>query len=152
MTSDFNFLFGRWAVSHRRLKQRHVGSDDWIHFDGVVVCEPRLDGVINVEEHRQEGKPFGFALRTFDLKTRRWSIYWVNPADGLLQAPVHGGFQRGVGVFEGEDVDDGRPIRARYVWSGITADSARWEQAFSLDGGRTWETNWVMDFVRSEAV
>jgi hypothetical protein len=152
MTSDFDFLFGRWAVSHRRLKQRHVGSDDWSRFDGVVVCEPRLDGVVNVEEHRREGKPFGFALRTFDLKTHRWSIYWVNPMDGLLQAPVHGGFQNGVGVFEGEDMDDGRPIRARYVWSEITADRARWEQAFSLDGGRTWETNWVMEFVRSEAI
>ncbi|MET0339283.1 MAG: DUF1579 domain-containing protein [Caulobacter sp.] len=152
MSSDFDFLFGRWAVTHRRLKQRHVGSDDWLEFSGVVICEPRLDGVVNVEEHRREGQPFGFALRTFDVKARRWSIYWVNPADGLLQAPVHGRFENGVGLFEGDDVDGGRPIRARYVWSQITADSARWAQAFSLDGGATWETNWVMDFVRSEAV
>ena len=23
---DFDFLFGRWRVSHRRLRQRHVGE------------------------------------------------------------------------------------------------------------------------------
>ncbi len=149
MTSDFDFLFGRWDVSHRRLKQRHVGVDDWSGFETVVTCEPRLDGLVNVEEHRMDGAPFGFALRTFDPAAGRWSIYWVNPADGLLQPPVHGRFENGVGVFEGDDVDEGRPIRARYTWSHIEADSARWSQAYSLDGGQTWETNWVMAFVRS---
>ncbi|WP_269716149.1 hypothetical protein [Caulobacter sp. NIBR2454] len=62
---------------------------------------------------------------------------------------MHGRFEDGIGVFEGEDVDEGRPIRARYTWSDIAADSARWSQAYSLDGGETWETNWVMAFVRS---
>ena len=26
--------------------------------------------------------------------------------------------------------------------------AARWEQAFSADGGATWEVNWVMEFTR----
>jgi hypothetical protein len=36
----------------------------------------------------------------------------------------------------------------RFVWSGITDTAARWEQAFSADEGRTWETNWIMTMTR----
>jgi hypothetical protein len=34
-------------------------------------------------------------------------------------------------------------------WTSAGPDAARWEQAFSADGGKTWETNWIMDFTRS---
>jgi hypothetical protein len=59
-----------------------------------------------------------------------------------------GSFANGVGVFEGRDELDGRPIVTRFVWSGITDTAARWEQAFSPDEGRTWETNWIMTMTR----
>ncbi|WP_349877008.1 hypothetical protein ABIH81_23230 [Micromonospora sp. HUAS YX12] len=58
-------------------------------------------------------------------------------------------FTDGVGEFYADDTDEGRPVRCRFLWSGITADSCRWEQAFSTDGERTWETNWVMEFRRT---
>ena len=61
---------------------------------------------------------------------------------------MHGGFAKGVGTFYGDDSFEGRPIRVRYLWSRITEQSARWEQAFSLDEGNNWETNWYMDFTR----
>ena len=67
---------------------------------------------------------------------------------GLLDPPVLGGFDGDVGIFEGDDVFDGRPIRVRFTWSRVTTPAPRWEQAFSADGGETWETNWVMDFTR----
>jgi hypothetical protein len=38
---------------------------------------------------------------------------------------------------------NGRAILVRFVISGITADACRFEQAFSADGGRSWEVNWV---------
>lgn len=147
---DFDFLHGQWTIAHRRLKQRHVGSDDWDHFPATASCEPRLGGLVNVEEIVMPGFS-GMSLRSFDLATGLWSIWWISSLEGRLQPPVTGGFRDGVGIFEGDDIDGGRPIRARYVWSDVTPSSARWTQSFSLDGGQTWEANWVMDFARTGA-
>ena len=146
---DFDFLFGRWNVSHRRLKQRHVGSADWDSFTGTAETRGLLGGIGNVEENHMPGEGrSGLALRTYDLARGLWSIYWVSSSDGVLQPPVVGGFDAGVGRFEGEDMDGDRPIRARFLWHPLTPDTARWEQAYSTDGGESWETNWTMDFER----
>lgn len=148
---DFDFLHGQWTIAHRRLKRRHVGSDDWDRFSATATCEPRLGGIANVEEIAIPERGFsGMTLRSFDLSAGLWSIWWISSLEGRLQPPVTGQFRDGTGVFEGDDLDDGRPIRARYVWSDIGANSARWAQSFSLDGGQTWEVNWVMDFTRTE--
>lgn len=52
-----------------------------------------------------------------------------------------------MGIFFGDDVHEGRPVRVRFIWRSADG-TAQWEQAFSPDGGTTWETNWVMDFTR----
>jgi hypothetical protein len=146
---DFDFLFGRWAVKHRRLKLRGAGSNDWEEFSGTSKTRPVLDGLCNVEEHWMDRGEFrGSAFRCFDRMAGRWSIYWVGARDGRLQPPVSGAFEAGKGVFEGDDTDAGRPIRARFVWQADGTRSARWEQSFSYDGGATWETNWTMEFGR----
>jgi hypothetical protein len=31
----------------------------------------------------------------------------------------------------------------------MAASSCAWEQAFSVDRGETWETNWTMSFTRA---
>ena len=85
------------------------------------------------------------SVRVFDPATKLWSIWWIDGRHPHLEPPVHGRLE-GVGTFEGDDVFEGRPIRVRFLWSGISARSARWEQAFSADGGATWEVNWVMRF------
>jgi hypothetical protein len=68
----------------------------------------------------------------------------------LALPPVTGRFSDGVGVFYDQEQYEGRDITVRYTWSDITATTARWEQAFSLDGGQTWETNWTADFTRTD--
>jgi len=86
-------------------------------------------------------------VRTYDPKTGTWSIWWHdgrNPGD--LDPPVKGRFKDGVGTFYSDDTLRGKPIKVRFTWSGITATAAHWEQAFSGDGGKTWETNWTADF------
>ena len=86
----------------------------------------------------------GLSIRLLDQATGDWSIYWVNSRDGVLGLPpVTGRFENGVGLFYTDEVLEGRSIRTRFTWSDITPDSARWEQAFSPDGGATWEANWI---------
>ena len=148
--SDFDFLHGRWNVTHRRLKARGIGSNEWEEHQGTAVTEPLLDGLCNVEQHRIEEIGFaGMALRCFDRTVKQWRIYWVSNRDGILQPPVLGGFDHGVGKFQGIDLDGNRPVGVRFLWHKITPSSARWEQSFSYDGGQTWETNWTMDFQRA---
>ena len=93
----------------------------------------------------------GMSFRFYDPDSALWSIYWADSRrPGLLDPPVVGSFSGDTGVFEGDDTFGGRPIRVRFTWSGVTTTTPRWEQAFSDDGGKTWETNWVMDFTRAE--
>ena len=151
--SDFDFWFGSCDVRNRWLRRRLAGSDDWEEFDATVVARPLLGGVGNEDEFRTDhaGGFIGMSFRFFDPERRRWSIYWADSRrPGELDPPVFGAFSGDVGVFEGDDLYKGRPILVRFTWSGVTTPTPRWEQAFSDDGGRTWETNWVMDFTRGE--
>ena len=150
---DFDFLVGSWRVEHRRLKRRWTRSGDWDRFEGASTCRGALGGLVNIDEIAMPGRGFsGFTVRTFDLARRLWSIRWINSTRGVIEPPVVGRFENGRGVFEGDDTDEGRAIRVRFVWDAITPDSARWRQAFSDDGGLTWETNWVMVFTRAGLV
>ena len=150
---DFDFLPGSWQVRHRRLTARLAGSDDWEEFVGTCQAWALLGGAGNVDDNVLDlpsGTYRAVSLRSFDPATDRWSIWWLDARNpGVLDPPVVGGFTDGVGVFIGDDVFDGRPIKVRFRWTDITDRSARWEQAFSADGGRTWEVNWVMDLTRA---
>lgn len=148
---DFDFLHGRWQVRNERLRERLSGCEDWDIFPAEQTCAPVLGGLGNVDaflgDWRRAGQDDAFqgmTLRLFDLGRGRWNIWWAGNHDGVLEAPVSGGFERGVGVFEGELEHQGRPVRARFIWSAISACTAHWHQQFSADGGRSWETNWHM--------
>jgi hypothetical protein len=148
---DFDFWIGSWKVRNRRLVERLAGSDEWEEFDAEVVARFLMDGLGNEDEFRtdHDGGFIGMSFRFFDPVEKRWSIYWADSRrSGVLDPPVFGTFEGDIGIFEGEDLFDGRPILVRFTWSGITTPTPRWEQAFSADGGETWETNWVMDFTR----
>jgi hypothetical protein len=149
---DFDFLDGRWEMVNRRLMKRGVGSvgpSDWDTFPATVRASVMLGGVTNVDEVTFPTKGWsGTTFRHFDKEKRQWSIYWVNSRDGKMQSPVVGGFEGDVGLFYGEDTDEGRPIKVVYKWTRVGPDGARWEQAFSFDDGKTWETNWVNEHRR----
>jgi hypothetical protein len=139
-------------VHLRRLKVRGAGCEDWDEFAGTSFCQGLMGGLCNVDENDfpDRGQQ-GLSFRTFDVAQGLWSIRWVSSDAGVVQAPVHGRFESGVGRFFGEDVEGGRPVKVRYVWDEIGVGSARWAQAFSYDGGETWETNWIMAFTRTAA-
>ena len=150
---DFDFLHGDWTVHNRRLKERLRGSREWETFEATSRCVSLLDGLGNQDEFRSPARPgfVGMSLRFFDPAARRWSIFWVDNRTGVLQPPVVGGFEGEVGRFEGDDELRGQRIRVRFSWTLVHSGHPRWEQAFSADGGKTWETNWVMDFTRPDA-
>jgi hypothetical protein len=149
---DFDFFRGHWRVHHRRLRQRLVGSDVWDEFLGRCSMRALLDGFGNVDDnllHLPDGDYRAVSLRSFDPKTRSWAIWWLDSRNPhSLDVPVIGHFKDGVGVFEAEDQLNGQPIRVRFIWSDTTSASPGWAQAFSADGGQTWETNWTMRFER----
>ncbi len=142
--TDFDFLPGRWEVRNRRL----VG-DRWEEFDAISEAEAMLGGLGNVDHFHAPGYE-GFSLRLYDPERDVWRIWWSSTArPGRLDPPVEGRFEGGRGRFEADDVLDGVPLRMRFDWTEMTGDSARWDQAFSFDGGKTWEPNWTMWLRRS---
>ena len=150
---DWDFLVGSWNVKHRRLKARLAGSTEWEEFGGTSVLKLSLAGAGTIDENVIElpnGTYHAVGIRAYDPKASQWSIWWLDARHPTsVEPPVRGGFKDGVGTFTGDDTFNDRPIKVRFVWSKITANSAHWEQAFSPDGGATWETNWHMDFTRA---
>ncbi len=148
---DFDFWIGRWTVRNRVLRERLAGSDDWDEFDATVEARLILEGLGNEDEFQTDhnGGFTGMSFRFFDPVRKRWSIYWADSRrPGVLDPPVFGRFDGDVGVFEGSDTFEGRPIVVRFTWTGVTTSTPLWEQAFSEDGGDTWEMNWVMKLTR----
>jgi hypothetical protein len=149
---DFDFWMGRWNVRNRYLRTRLAGSDDWDEFESTSVARPLLDGIGNEDEFRTDydGGFIGMSFRFYDPEEDRWAIYWADTRrPGVLDPPVFGSFDGDVGVFRGTAAFEGRPIVMRFTWSEIATPTPRWEQAFSDDDGRTWETNWIMEFTRA---
>jgi hypothetical protein len=151
---DFDFRPGRWHIANERLLERLKGCTEWEHFPASSNGWMILGGIGNMDDFVTETwRPgfIGMSLRLFNPATQLWSIYWLSNQTGKLEPPVVGAFKDGIGIFEGDDMLEGKPIRVRFVWSGITESSALWEQAFSDDGGQTWETNWIMRMTKLEA-
>lgn len=144
--NDFDFEFGTWRTRLRLLAEPLSGSTTWVEYEGTSVVEPILDGRANLVELKVEGPagPIeGLSLRLYDPASRQWSLSFANIRTGRLSPPVTGEFRDGKGVFYGEDRLNGRTILVRFVISDVTPTSARFEQAFSDDGGERWEVNWV---------
>jgi hypothetical protein len=154
---DFDFLFGRWHVAHRRLRKRLAACTDWDLFPGSSEAHPLMAGNGNIDDNVIElpadlGGPYRAAtLRAFDPRTGCWSIWWLDGRwPGRIDTPMVGRFDaEGNGLFLADELFEGRPIRVRFLWLNTRSGSPRWEQAFSTDQGASWETNWEMDFTRA---
>ena len=149
--NDFDFLIGTWKVHHFRLKERLKGCTEWEEFEGKSTDRKILNGLGNMDEnilHRASGDVHAITVRLFNPRSKEWSLCWSAEGAGTFEVPMIGGFQNGRGEFYSQEVFEGRHIFSRFIWSEIEANACKWEQAFSNDGGKTWETNWVMTFER----
>jgi hypothetical protein len=154
---DFDFIYGRWRMPNRRLKKRLAGSHDWATFITCDVGRPLPGGIGDIDYWKTDyWKNFvGVTVRTYDPKSGLWRLYWVDNtfSGGVIQPPVVGKFHGNTGVFEGPDTYDGKPIVVRFTWTINPKGSrvvATWSQAFSADGGKTWEVNWYNEFIRDD--
>jgi hypothetical protein len=144
---DFNWEIGTWRSTVQVLADPLSETpDEWLEFAGTSTVRPLMDRRANVVEFEVSG-PNGridaLNLRLYEPQAQRWSLTFVNMRDGLLTPAVYGGFHDGVGEFYGDDQLGGRPIKVRFLIVRVSQDEARFEQAFSADGGTTWETNWI---------
>jgi len=148
---DFDFEFGTWQAHVSRLTKPLSRSTTWVEYDGPSIVRKLWDGRANLGEidlTGPAGRIRGLSLRLYDPTTREWRISWANSNDGLLGTPMVGGFKDGRGEFYNQEIYDGRTIYVRFIFSDITQTSFRLEQAFSADGGKTWEANWIATFRR----
>ena len=151
---DFDFEIGRWQTKVRRLTQPLRGSKTWVEYAGTSIVRGVSNGRANLVEldvTGEAGRIEGASWRLYNPQTRLWSINFASMRDGQLTPPVSGRFEHGRGEFYGQDTLDGRPIFVRFVISDITPSSAHFEQAFSGDGGKTWEVNWIATDTRTGA-
>lgn len=151
--TDFDFFQGRWHVHHRYLRERLKGSTAWEAFEGTAVDRKMLGGLAHLDEnvlYRAWGPQEAISLRFFDPRSRQWSLYWADSVIGFQPPPVIGRFKEGRGEFYAQDSLEGQSILCRFIWSEITDHTCRGEQAFSADGGQTWETNWIMECTRQQ--
>lgn len=143
---DFDFEIGTWKTHLKRLVHPLTGSTTWVEYEGTTVVRKVWDGRANLVELSAKGPAGAFqglSLRLYNPETRQWSLNFAALGSGALSEPSIGGFENGRGEFYNQETLNGRAIFVRFVISDITADSCRFEQSFSADGGRTWELNWV---------
>lgn len=146
---DFDFLNGEWTLHLKRMLHPLTGDTTWVEYDGTAHARSIMEGLGQLDEFEANDPVThqhlaGLTLRLYNTTTGEWSLYYANAANGKVSLPpTVGQFSNGRGEFYDHENYHGRPIIVRYIWSDITPRSARFEQAFSTDGGKTWETNWI---------
>ncbi len=149
---DFDFLLGDWSVHNRQLAHRLAGSHEWITFDAIDSFHA-LPGALGIEENYATDRWPSFnaiGLHLYDPEKRRWTLYWADTRNtpGVMQTLASGAFEGDTGTFFAPDTFNGKPITVRVIWQRKDDAHVYWEQAFSADAGKNWETNWTMDFER----
>jgi len=150
----FDFEIGKWNTHLRRLVKPLTGSTTWVEYDGTTVVSKVWNGKANLVELDVTG-PAGhieaLSLRLYNPESHQWSLNFANSAGGTMAIPTIGEFKNGRGEFYDQETLNGRAVLVRFVISDITANSCHFEQAFSDDGGKTWEVNWIATDTRVKA-
>ena len=154
--ADWQWLAGNWDVWHERLRGRLEGSTTWDKFGGKSNCWLTLGGLGTIDDnllYLPTGTYHAVGVRAFDPVTNHWAIWWLDGRRAArLDPPVRGSFSGDEGEFQGPDVHNGTPVTVRFRWHETRSKRPHWDQAYSADGGKTWEINWRNYFTRTSAV
>lgn len=148
---DFDFEVGHWQIHLKRRLHPLTGSNQWVEFDGTSNTRFLWHGAAQIEQFETDGAAGhieGLTLRTYNPATHQWRLYWANASNGVVVVPQVGQFANGRGEFYAQDTLNGKSIFIRFIWSKTNTDTPHFEQAFSADGGKTWEVNWITDQTR----
>lgn len=143
---DFDFEIGIWASHSIRRVHPLTHSNVWTAYDGTAIVRKIWKGKANLVDLQADGpagRVEGLSLRLYDPQAHQWALYYANSKGDTVSVPSVGRFRHGRGVFFDKETYQGRPILVRQIWSDISAKSCHFEQAFSADGGKTWETNLI---------
>ena len=143
---DFDFEIGRWQTHLQRLLRPLSGDHTWAEYRGTTVVSKVWDGRANLVELVADGPAGhfeGLSLRLYNPQSHQWSLNFAGRSAGRLTQPTVGEFRHGRGAFYDQEMLDGRTIYVRFLISKLSADSYRFEQAYSADGGRSWQVNWI---------
>jgi len=143
---DFDFEIGSWKTDLKRLVHPLSGSHEWMECHGTTVVSKVWNGRANLVElvaNCPSSHFEGLNLRLYNPASHQWTLNFANAGSGTLSQPTVGEFKNGVGEFYDQETFNGRAILVRFVIKPVSKDVCRFEQAFSEDGGKTWELNWV---------
>jgi hypothetical protein len=148
---DFDFNIGTWKTHQSRLMHPLTGSHTWVEYDGTDMIRKIWGGRANMGEIETNG-PAGhlelLSLRLYNAQAHQWSFNVANSTTGTLSPPAIGEFKNGRAEFVDQEPYNGRTILVRFSVFDITPNSCRFEQAFSDDGGKTWEVNFIVTETR----
>lgn len=143
---DFDFHIGTWKTRLKRLVHPLSGSNEWTEYEGTTIVRKVWNGRGNLVELVADGPAGhfeGLNLRLYNPQSRQWSLNFANARVGTLGLPTIGEFKNGRGEFYNQETLDRRAVFVRFVIIPVDADTIRFEQAFSDDGGTSWEVNWI---------
>lgn len=147
---DFDWDIGAWKTHQRRRLHPLTGSHQWVDYSGTDVVHKLWNGANTgiIEADGPAGHLEIFTIRLYNPQSHQWNISFTNPAMGTMSQAVTGEFKSGRAEFYDQEPYDGRQIMVRFAISDITANSCRFEQSFSDDGGKTWEVNFIVTETR----
>jgi hypothetical protein len=149
---DFDFDFGTWKTHSSRLLHPLTGSTTWAEMDGITVVKKVWEGRANLAEYKASGTAGTvelLSLRWYNTDAHQWNLAFATPNTGALGIPAVGEFKNERGDFYDYEEINGKFVLVRFsIWR-ITPDTAQSEQAFSDDGGKTWEVNWINKYTRT---
>jgi hypothetical protein len=148
---DFDFDWGTWKTHSSRLMHPLTGSKEWADMDGMTVVKKIWDGRANIAEYKADGAAGHvelLSLRWYNAATHQWSLDFATPGGGTLGIPCVGEFKNARGDFYDYEEVNGKYVVVRFsIWR-TGPETAQSEQAFSPDGGKTWEVNWINKYTR----